>query len=182
MTSVTMAGLIRACIRDTDSDPQRYTLREKPRRTVIGRRLIALVMLAAGALAVLAWVAWDGRETIDAGNPRQVAQGQRLYVQYCAECHGARLEGEADWRIRKPTGELPAPPHDASGHTWHHSDEQLFAITKHGLARYAPSDYKSAMPAFVGTLSDGHIRAVIAYIKSTWPQDIQRRQSGLSRK
>jgi mono/diheme cytochrome c family protein len=79
-------------------------------------------------------------------------------------------------RARKPSGELPAPPHDATGHTWHHPDQQLFAITKHGMARFAPADYKSAMPAFVGTLSDRDIRAVIAYIKSTWPEDIRRRQ------
>jgi hypothetical protein len=28
---------------------------------------------------------------------------------------------------RKPDGKLPAPPHDASGHTWHHADAQLFS-------------------------------------------------------
>lgn len=103
--------------------------------------------------------------------------GSRIYAVHCAECHGAKLQGEADWHTRKPNGELPAPPHDPSGHTWHHSDEQLFAITKHGMARYAPPDYKSAMPAFVGRLSDREIRAVIAYIKSTWPEDIRNRQA-----
>ena len=27
---------------------------------------------------------------------------------------------------------LPAPPHNETGHTWHHPDEMLFAITKYG--------------------------------------------------
>jgi len=57
---------------------------------------------------------------------------------------------------------LPAPPHDASGHTWHHPDSDLFGITKHGLGPYAPAGYQSDMPAFGGTLSDEEIAAVLA--------------------
>lgn len=148
---------------------------------MISRNSIALFAgIAVIGAGLAGWLTMVNRG-IDAGNPRQVALGAQLYAAHCAECHGTRLEGEGDWRIRKPSGELPAPPHDSSGHTWHHPDEQLFAITKHGLARYAPPDYKSAMPAFVGRLSDREIRAVIAFIKSTWPEDIQRRQDGLNR-
>ncbi|HLO78260.1 MAG TPA: cytochrome c [Magnetospirillum sp.] len=149
---------------------------------MLRRRTIALcaaTALAAGG-ALLWW--WPGDDRINPDDSRQVARGATLYASHCAECHGARLEGQADWRVRKPSGELPAPPHDISGHTWHHTDEQLFGITKHGMARYAPPDYKSAMPAFVGKMTDGDIRAVIAYIKSTWPEDIRRRQDGLNRK
>jgi mono/diheme cytochrome c family protein len=64
---------------------------------------------------------------------------------------------------------MPAPPHDESGHTWHHPDAVLFGITKDGLVPpYAPRDYQSDMPAFGGTLSDEEIRAVLAYIKGHW--------------
>lgn len=144
-------------------------------------RRSAIVVAASVAVLALAgvggWRVWHGRHAIDPTDAVQVALGSRIYAVHCAECHGAKLEGEAEWHTRKPNGELPAPPHDPSGHTWHHSDEQLFAITKHGMARYAPPDYKSAMPAFVGRLSDGEIRAVIAYIKSTWPEDIRNRQA-----
>jgi mono/diheme cytochrome c family protein len=63
---------------------------------------------------------------------------------------------------------MPAPPHDATGQTWHHSDEELFRITKLGMAAIVPG-YESAMPAFVDALSDPEIEAVLAYIKSTWP-------------
>lgn len=147
------------------------------------RRPLPILTLCAllAALAVGGWWAWSVRQAIDPDNPRQVARGAGLYAIHCAQCHGASLQGEADWRTRKPDGQLPAPPHDASGHTWHHSDEHLFGITKHGMARYAPPDYKSAMPSYVGKLSDAEIRAVIAFIKSTWPEPIRRRQEALGR-
>jgi mono/diheme cytochrome c family protein len=72
---------------------------------------------------------------------------------------------------------MPAPPHDATGHTWHHSDQLLFDITKHGVAKAAKlKDYDSAMPAFAGALSDAEIVAVLSWIKSQWPPEIRRQQ------
>lgn len=101
--------------------------------------------------------------------PAQIALGQKIYVQHCAACHGMKLEGQPNWQQRLPNGRMPAPPHDESGHTWHHTDDVLFGITKHGLVPpYAPRGYESDMPAFAGTLSDDEIRAVLAYIESHW--------------
>ena len=98
-----------------------------------------------------------------------LALGAKLYAQHCASCHGARLEGQPDWRRRLPSGRMPAPPHDESGHTWHHPDEVLFGITKQGLVPpYAPPGYQSDMPGFANVLSDEEIRAVLAYIASHW--------------
>ena len=95
--------------------------------------------------------------------------GAAVYAQHCAACHGATLEGQPNWRQRQPNGRLPAPPHDESGHTWHHPDEVLFGITKYGLVPpYAPNGYESDMPAFGGKLSDHEIRSVLAYIASHW--------------
>jgi mono/diheme cytochrome c family protein len=88
---------------------------------------------------------------------------------HCAACHGVKLEGQPDWRRRLPNGRLPAPPHDESGHTWHHPDSVLFGITKNGLLPpYAPTGYESDMPAFGDKLADEEIWAVLAYIKSRW--------------
>ena len=102
-----------------------------------------------------------------------LALGESLYGQHCASCHGLKLEGQPEWQKRLPNGRFPAPPHDASGHTWHHPDEVLFGITKHGLVSpYAPPGYESDMPAFGGKLSDPQIRAVLAYIKSRWPPEV----------
>jgi mono/diheme cytochrome c family protein len=106
----------------------------------------------------------------DPRDPARVAAGTKVYALHCAACHGARLEGQPNWQKRLPTGRLPAPPHDESGHTWHHPDPVLFGITKHGLVpgKYAPNDYQSDMPAFAGKLSDDEIWAVLAYIKTHW--------------
>lgn len=141
------------------------------------KRRLSVILVVVLAVLGAAWF-WRGG-AIDPGDARQVARGAELYAAHCAQCHGAQLQGEPDWRVRKPSGELPAPPHDSSGHTWHHTDEQLFAMTKYGMTRVAPPDYKSAMPAFVGRLTDDDIRAVIAFIKSTWPEDIRHRQENL---
>lgn len=118
----------------------------------------------------------------DPDNLSQVSVGKRLYDAHCAACHGARLEGQPDWRKKLPNGRMPAPPHDATGHTWHHTDSTLFGITKYGLlpGKYAPPDYRSDMPAFIGTLSDEEIWAVLAYIKSFWPQELRKAQRDLT--
>ena len=103
--------------------------------------------------------------------------GHALYTTHCASCHGARLEGQPNWRERDAAGRLPAPPHDASGHTWHHPDEVLFRITKYGVARAANlKDHDSAMPAYEGVLTDREIVAVLSWIKAQWPRPIQRQQ------
>ena len=98
----------------------------------------------------------------------EIAAGRQLYLEHCASCHGADLEGQPDWRTALPSGRMPAPPHDATGHTWHHADADLFTVVKQGLSAIVPG-YESDMPAFAGVLTDDEIRAVIDYIKSTWP-------------
>ena len=99
----------------------------------------------------------------------QIALGHQVYAEFCASCHGANLEGQPNWKRRLDTGRMPAPPHDESGHTWHHSDQDLFAITKLGVGAIV-SGYESDMPAFKAILSDDEIAAVLAYIKSTWAE------------
>jgi len=101
-------------------------------------------------------------------NAEVVAAGKGLYIAHCASCHGESLEGQENWRQRLASGRLPAPPHDETGHTWHHDDEALFNVTKHGPQFVAGADYQSDMPAFDGVISDADIVAVLSYIKSTW--------------
>jgi mono/diheme cytochrome c family protein len=149
-------------------------------RAVITFGVIACLGVAVGGAAW--WMGWRPSNAVDSRDPRQVALGQTLYQRHCADCHGKSLEGQPDWQVRKPTGELPAPPHNGSGHTWHHADEQLLAIIKHGMARFAPPDYKTDMPAFVGILTDAEIRSVLAYIQSTWPEDLRDKQARLNRR
>ncbi|EKE78261.1 c-type cytochrome [Oceanibaculum indicum] len=143
-----------------------------------------LLLVAAGGAAwqvVVPSPASGALPPIDPGDTEQVALGRDVYAAQCAVCHGARLEGQPDWQVRLPNGRLPAPPHDASGHTWHHPDSQLFAITKYGIGPFAPQDYQSDMPAFEGVLSNAEIAAVLAFIKSTWPREIRQRHDSLNR-
>jgi mono/diheme cytochrome c family protein len=116
----------------------------------------------------------------DPSNAKQVAFGAVVYERHCASCHGARLEGQPNWRERLPSGRLPAPPHDASGHTWHHADAALFDVVKRGMGPHAPPGYESDMPAFGGTLSDEQIHAVLAFIKGRWPEGVREKQAKIS--
>lgn len=111
-----------------------------------------------------------------------VARGKIIYANNCASCHGANLEGQPDWRKRLPNGRLPAPPHDESGHTWHHPDTLLIDLVKNGLVpgKTAPSGYESDMPAFGQSLSDANIVAVLAYIKSSWPPEVLEAQKRMT--
>jgi mono/diheme cytochrome c family protein len=119
----------------------------------------------------------------DPRDAAKVALGAKVYAQHCAACHGAKLEGQPNWRTRLANGRLLAPPHDESGHTWHHPDYVLFGITKNGLVPpYAPKDYESDMPAFAGKLTDDEIWAVLAYIKGHWKSaDVAAARAEISR-
>lgn len=142
------------------------------------------VLAAAIVAASTAWIFWPSSSIgrADPADARQVALGATVYRQNCASCHGVNLEGQPDWRIRKPDGRLPAPPHDETGHTWHHPDDQLFRITKSGLKPpLAPEDYQSDMPEFSTVLPDEQIWAVLAFIKSQWPEKIRRRHEELNK-
>jgi mono/diheme cytochrome c family protein len=153
------------------------------KRGVLG----TLVIIAAALVAAVAAPAYrdlasaEPPPEADAEDAAQVQRGTRVYGQFCASCHGFRLEGQRDWRKRLASGRLPAPPHDESGHTWHHPDGMLFAMTKDGLGAFAPAGYETDMPAFGETLSDRQIWDVLAFIKSRWPEAVRSRHKELSR-
>lgn len=142
------------------------------------------ILLLAGILLalVLAWFlfignpVFSGRQivinntpvpplpTLDAG---RVASGAELYDAYCASCHGANLEGAADWKRTLPDGSLPPPPHDNSGHTWHHADDLLMSITLNG----GDPAYNSRMPAFGDQLSEHQVLSILEFLKSKWGRE-----------
>ena len=126
----------------------------------------SFMAFAAIAIIVLEDQKKAGMNTDD---PEKLRLGRQIYANFCAECHGTRMEGEPNWKTPLESGALPAPPHDATGHTWHHSEGHLFKVTKFGVAPFAPEGWVSNMPAFQGRLSDNEIWAVLSYIKSKWP-------------
>ena len=101
-----------------------------------------------------------------------VQLGSVLYDEQCASCHGQNLEGQPSWHERDQDGYLPAPPHDETGHTWHHTDEYLFEMTKYGIQAFAGEGYKTRMPIYKDILSDSEIIAVLSFIKSRWSAEV----------
>jgi mono/diheme cytochrome c family protein len=149
--------------------------------------MVRWIILGVVALGVAGAIGYQSLGSGEADAPlipyqdaAAVEQGRKVYVAACAVCHGLKLEGQPNWRQRLPSGRLPAPPHDQTGHTWHHPDQHLFDVTKYGVAKFAPAGYESDMPGFEETLSDADILASLAYIKSTWPADVQRRHDGMN--
>ena len=134
---------------------------------IVGLALIVVLT------SVFASEGTDGLPTVLKADDLAVVQaGEKVYQAQCASCHGRYLEGQENWRSRDANGYLPAPPHDASGHTWHHADDLLFEITKYGPGRVIKDpNYKSLMPAFETVLSDEEIVAVLSFIKNTWPAE-----------
>jgi mono/diheme cytochrome c family protein len=145
-----------------------------------------LAVAGIGAAAVVVGVATyalvpAGRGVqADPADLQLVAVGKSVYASQCASCHGARLEGQPEWRTRRADGRLPAPPHDATGHTWHHPDGVLFDIIKNGVGAKLPTKYETDMPVFRSVLTDDEIQAVLSYIKSMWPDDVRQRQAAIS--
>ena len=135
---------------------------------LIGAALYALTMVSAET----------DRVVLQDTDPVIIALGASVYEANCASCHGADLEGQADWRSPGEDGRLPAPPHDETGHTWHHDGDTLFRLTKYGAgALIGDPDYASNMPIYDGVLTDEEIIAVLSYIKSTWPEEIRARHN-----
>ncbi len=96
-------------------------------------------------------------------NAQLVSEGETLYTQFCASCHGANLEGVPEWKSVQPDGKLLPPPHDSSGHTWHHPDELLLSIISDG----GDPSY-SDMPAYGDILTDEETNAILTFIKNSW--------------
>ena len=70
------------------------------------------------------------------------------------ELSWVNLEGQAGWRDKMVDGMRLAPPHDKSGHTWHHPGALLFKLTKYGFAAMISSDYQVSMPIYDDVLKD----------------------------
>ncbi len=143
-------------------------------RPHIKKRIMIASAALVAAMGGAGWFYIDQLPKADPNDAALVQHGQQIYAVNCASCHGAQLEGQPSWQKPLPTGHLPAPPHNQSGHTWHHPDEVLFHVIMAGTT------YESDMPAFQGLLSDHDVWATLSFIKSTWPEEIRRKQPSLS--
>lgn len=133
-------------------------------------------------VAVIVWIVAGSLLPMRSAPGSQSADGldgRGIYAANCAVCHGARGEGPPDWKVQRPDTTFLPPPHDGSGHTWHHPDGQLFDIVKNG--QQSSPGFKATMPAWKATLSDEQIVAVLGYIKTMWDPKMREYQATLSK-
>lgn len=148
--------------------------RHRPRWSSRKRRLVVGTAIFGVAVVAVALVALVPAKVPDLNDRRRIEAGAALYARHCASCHGANLEGQPEWRTPLPNGRLPAPPHDDTGHTWHHRLELLFEITRSGMKTpLVPRDYESDMPGFAGVMTDDEIWDVLAFIRSRWSDRVR---------
>ena len=101
-------------------------------------------------------------------NQAQVEQGQAVFAQNCALCHGEQAEGlSEDWRQRLPDGSFPPPPLNGTAHAWHHPMFQLVQTIETGGVPYG-----GKMPPFAEVLNEDEKLAAIAYFQSYWNEEI----------
>ena len=105
-------------------------------------------------------------------DPVLVAQGLSLYLQHCAQCHGAAAEGDAQWRQPDPQGYYPPPPLNGTGHAWHHPHAMLHEVIKRGSSVDEQGRPSGRMPAWGETINDQQIDALIAWFQSLWPDPV----------
>ncbi|MDE0539799.1 MAG: cytochrome c [Rhodospirillales bacterium] len=134
---------------------------------------VLYLVLFVGGVGLIAVVSGAGGDPDD---PVLVARGGVLYGEHCAACHGTNLEGQPDWETQNADGTFPAPPADGTGHAWEHSDRQLFEVVKFGGVRFSRPGVKSAMPSFEDELESADIWAILAFIKSRWPEEVRKEQ------
>src|SRR5712691_10063131 len=123
------------------------------------RRLVVGTMIAV-ANHVATVRAGDEASSLDLG--------RAIYQKHCASCHGADAQGAPHWQASDEHGELPAPPHDAEGHTWRHSDAELYEMVSKGWRDPFNKTKRLTMPGFGDLLSRQQIVAVMSYLKTLW--------------
>ena len=129
-------------------------------------RLINLVIFFTFFLICLSFNTASNSKNID------LFKGMELYNKNCSSCHMSNLAGNPDWKTGvDEDGQRLPPPLNGTGHTWHHSPEQLFQITRYGYKKFDPN-YKGKM---LGNedLSEDDVWSILGYIKSIWPEEIR---------
>lgn len=129
------------------------------------------------SVAVIASLLFGCDKTDTASSTRQpkaltqIELGEQVFKDNCQVCHGVAAAGLAeDWRQRDANGNYPAPPLNGTAHTWHHSQEVLLRTINRGGIPLG-----GTMPPFRDILAEEEKIAVLAYIKSLWPEELYMR-------
>lgn len=114
------------------------------------------VSAAADTQAVVAQVA----DTLKVELSYEQRKGQRLFLHYCAVCHGAEGAGDGfnAWNLDPKPRDLSDAPYQGAV-----SDEWLAEVIAQGGRGVSRSPL---MPAWGHTLTEGQIREVISFIRT----------------
>jgi S-disulfanyl-L-cysteine oxidoreductase SoxD len=161
---------------------------EKPKERPVKKSRGRLGLLVVAALGIAAFGAWLGMPApaigdahfADADDSAMVMLGKKIYMGHCASCHGRNLQGQPLWQLIDEYVGRRSPAHDETGHTWKHSDEDIFHMIKYGRFPSMPAEIVSFMPAFDAVLSDLEILSVAAFIKARWPIGLRISQAMLN--
>lgn len=129
--------------------------------------LLMILLFVVGQAHAAETVRWYSKE--------QVAQGEELFQQYCAACHGQNAEATPDWKKTDANGNYPPPPLNGTAHAWHHDLGLLRRTIREGGAKLG-----GQMPGFEGQLNEAQIDSIISFFQSKWPDDIYQRWAGRS--
>jgi mono/diheme cytochrome c family protein len=106
---------------------------------------------------------WTSFAGSDRATPRAIREGERLFAEYCQQCHGTQGVGERpDDPYAKDEYGFVAPALNDDAHAWHHPDRQLIQLILNGSSR------NERMIAWKEALSREDAENLVTYIKSLW--------------
>ena len=146
-------------------------------RTRVERQLMAANAQRADWTQALATLPAEDIRQDPALMARVAQTAPALFGDNCAACHGSDLKGQPDWQTQRADRTYPPPPQDHTGHTWQHSDANLFDYIRDGGERFERRAFKTDMPGFGDSLNSAEIWAVIAYVKSHWAKEFLAKQA-----
>ncbi len=142
-------------------------------RSLLTFSVMWLLLIAAGQVLAGGFTPGDAKQVHE---QVQLQEGEIIYQQYCAGCHGVQGEGQPNWERQNALGELPAPPHNMEGHTWKHSDAMLYRIISEGWRDPWNKTERLTMPAFGNILTPLQIKLVTNYLKTLWTPEQRQHQ------
>lgn len=141
---------------------KKYSARNRPRYNQKGNQTVRLILVGAAFIALAVYANWDSKRVAEPLVVEAVfLEGEKIFAQNCAACHGEQGEGHA--------AVAEAPALNGNEHAWHHADGQLQALILGG---------GTVMPSFQDELTNQEVIAVIRYFQTLWrPYQLQAQQS-----
>ena len=92
-------------------------------------------------VSIISWMLLKDSFVISS-DPKDITliNAKELYTNNCSSCHMINLAGNSEWKLLlDEDGQRLPPPLNGTGHTWHHSPQQLFDIIRYGYKKMDPN-------------------------------------------